>query len=42
MEKIINSTSPKARHLKYAAAYNLGRAYFEGYGVKHSAEEAER
>uniref|UniRef100_A0A8B9Q889 LRP2-binding protein n=1 Tax=Apteryx owenii TaxID=8824 RepID=A0A8B9Q889_APTOW len=42
MKKIINSGSPKARHLKFAAAYNLGRAYYEGCGVKQSTEEAER
>ncbi|TFK16059.1 multiple C2 and transmembrane domain-containing protein 1 [Platysternon megacephalum] len=42
MKIIINSNSPKARHLKYAAAYNLGRSYFEGCGVKHSDKEAER
>nr|XP_025043229.1 LRP2-binding protein [Pelodiscus sinensis] len=42
MKIIINSNSHKARHLKYAAAYNLGRAYFEGCGVTHSDKEAER
>uniref|UniRef100_A0A8D0BU80 LRP2-binding protein n=1 Tax=Salvator merianae TaxID=96440 RepID=A0A8D0BU80_SALMN len=42
MEKIINSNSPKARHLKFAAAYNLGRAYIEGCGTEISEEEAER
>ncbi|NXC35171.1 LR2BP protein, partial [Campylorhamphus procurvoides] len=42
MNKILNSDSPKARHLKAAAAYNLGRAYYEGCGVKHSTKEAER
>ncbi|NXK92162.1 LR2BP protein, partial [Formicarius rufipectus] len=42
MNKILNSDSPKARHLKVAAAYNLGRAYYEGCGVKHSTKEAER
>ncbi|KAM9193526.1 LRP2-binding protein [Mergus octosetaceus] len=42
MKKILNSDSSKARHLKFAAAYNLGRAYYEGCGVKHSTEEAER
>ncbi|KAM6267342.1 LRP2-binding protein isoform 4-T6 [Spheniscus humboldti] len=42
MKKILNSDSPKARHLKFAAAYNLGRAYYEGCGVKQSTEEAER
>ncbi|XP_068043046.1 LRP2-binding protein isoform X2 [Anomalospiza imberbis] len=42
MNKILNSDSPEASHLKFAAAYNLGRAYYEGCGVKHSTEEAER
>lgn len=42
MKKILSSDSPAARHLRFAAAYNLGRAHYEGYGVKHSTEEAER
>ena len=42
MEKIINSDSPKARHLKFAAAFNLGRAYYEGCGTVISEKEAER
>ncbi|XP_012662412.1 LRP2-binding protein [Otolemur garnettii] len=42
MKKIIDSPCPRARHLKFAAAYNLGRAYYEGKGVKRSDEEAER
>lgn len=42
MNKIVDSPCPKARHLQFAAAYNLGRAYYEGKGVKRSTEEAER
>ncbi|KAF6376456.1 LRP2 binding protein [Rhinolophus ferrumequinum] len=42
MKKIIDSPCPKARHLKFAAAYNLGRAHYEGKGAKRSYEEAER
>ncbi|XP_074131041.1 LRP2-binding protein isoform X2 [Sminthopsis crassicaudata] len=42
MKKILESPCPKTRHLKYAAAYNLGRAYHEGQGVPHNDEEAER
>ncbi|XP_034298802.1 LRP2-binding protein isoform X5 [Pantherophis guttatus] len=42
MKKILNSDSPKAQHLKFAAAYNLGRAYYEGHGTQFSEEEAER
>ncbi|NXY73992.1 LR2BP protein, partial [Glareola pratincola] len=41
-KKILDSDSPQARHLRFAAAYNLGRAYYEGCGVTQSAEEAER
>ncbi|XP_045444916.1 LRP2-binding protein isoform X2 [Pipistrellus kuhlii] len=42
MKQIIDSPCPKARHLQFAAAYNLGRAYYEGKGVSRSMEEAER
>ncbi|XP_029336451.1 LRP2-binding protein isoform X3 [Mus caroli] len=42
MRKILDSSCPQTMHLKFAAAYNLGRAYFEGKGVKRSDEEAER
>ncbi|XP_069833835.1 LRP2-binding protein isoform X2 [Dendropsophus ebraccatus] len=42
MKMIITSDSRQAKHLKYAAAYNLGRACYEGCGVRHSEEEAER
>ncbi|XP_056415990.1 LRP2-binding protein isoform X2 [Hyla sarda] len=42
MKKIISSSSHGAKHLKYAAAYNLGRACYEGCGMRHSDEEAER
>ncbi|KAM4815345.1 LOW QUALITY PROTEIN: LRP2-binding protein-like [Thomomys bottae] len=42
MKKILDSPCPKTGHLKFAAAYNLGRAYYEGRGVKRSEEEAER
>ncbi|XP_072262242.1 LRP2-binding protein [Pyxicephalus adspersus] len=42
MKKIINSNDSQANHLKYAAAYNLGLACFEGCGMRHSDEEAER
>ncbi|KAM9670384.1 LRP2-binding protein isoform 3-T4 [Dama dama] len=42
MKKIVDSPCPKARHLKFAAAYNLGRAYYEGKGVKRSDKDAER
>ncbi|KAM6149407.1 LRP2-binding protein isoform 2-T2 [Erethizon dorsatum] len=42
MKRILDSPCPKARHLKFAAAFNLGRAYYEGKGVNQSDEEAER
>ncbi|XP_066429552.1 LRP2-binding protein isoform X1 [Eleutherodactylus coqui] len=42
MKRIIGSSSHRAKHLKYAAAYNVGRACYEGCGMRHSDEEAER
>ncbi|KAM3938220.1 LRP2-binding protein [Leptodactylus fuscus] len=42
MKRIISSGSHRANHLKSAAAYNLGRACYEGCGMRHSDEEAER
>lgn len=42
MKSILDSPCPQTSHLKFAAAYNLGRAYYEGKGVKRSDEEAER
>ncbi|XP_010129844.1 PREDICTED: LOW QUALITY PROTEIN: LRP2-binding protein, partial [Buceros rhinoceros silvestris] len=38
MKKTLSSDSPQAGQL--AAAHNLGRAHYEGCGVKQSAEEA--
>lgn len=42
MKKIADSNAKQAQHLKYAAQYNLGRAYYQGTGVKQSYTEAER
>jgi len=42
MMKVASSSSPYAAHLKHAAQFNIGRAYFEGFGTKQSNEEAER
>ncbi|KAM6075622.1 LOW QUALITY PROTEIN: LRP2-binding protein [Chlamydotis macqueenii] len=42
MKKIPKADSPKARHLNFAAAYNIVSVYCEGCGVKQSNEEAER
>ncbi|XP_072373661.1 LRP2-binding protein-like [Scyliorhinus torazame] len=42
MNRIINSDDTRARRLKFAAFYNLGRASFEGFGLQQSDKEAER
>ncbi|KAM5192602.1 LRP2-binding protein [Mantella aurantiaca] len=42
MERVVKSNRVQAKHLKYAAAYNLGLACFEGCGIRHSDEEAEK
>lgn len=42
LKKIANSESKQAKHLKYPALFNIGRAYFQGFGVKQSDEEALR
>jgi TPR repeat protein len=42
MFQVANSTSSRAKHLIRSAQYNVGRAYYEGYGVRRSDEEAER
>jgi len=42
MMKIASSTSPRVKHLLHAAQYNIGRAYFQGYGVRRSDDDAER
>lgn len=43
LTKIAHADAKQAQHLKRAAQYNIGRAYFEGYGVKRqSDEQAER
>lgn len=37
------SDSNKVKHIIHAAQYNIGRAYFQGYGVgRQSDKEAER
>lgn len=41
MKEIAESTNPDAAHLLHNAQYNIGRAYFEGFGVKQSDKEAE-
>ncbi|KAJ8026252.1 LRP2-binding protein [Holothuria leucospilota] len=42
MLNIANSTDKRASHLVPFAQYNVGRAYFEGIGVKQSDVEAEK
>ncbi|XP_052773496.1 LRP2-binding protein-like isoform X2 [Mya arenaria] len=43
IRKIANTTEKRAKHLVCAAQYNLGRAYFQGYGVdRQSDTDAER
>jgi len=42
MMKVATSNDKQTSHLRYSAQYNIGQAYFEGYGVKQSDKEAER
>lgn len=43
IRKIAMSEDKRARHLINAAQFNLGRAYFQGYGVDRQSDvEAER
>jgi TPR repeat protein len=42
MLKVATSTSSRAQHLVRCAQYNVGRAYYQGHGVRRSDEEAER
>lgn len=40
MKRVAESQSPLAKHLFYAAAYNLGKGYFQGFGALQSDEDA--
>ena len=42
MIQVATSTSKRAQHLVRAAQYNVGRAFYQGFGVQQSDEEAER
>ena len=43
MKQLSNSTSRHAKHLLTAVRFNIGRAYFQGYGVpRQSDSEAEK
>lgn len=41
MKEIAKSTNPDAAHLIRNAQYNIGRAYFEGFGVNQSDKQSE-
>lgn len=43
MKQLSSSTSRHAKHLLTAVRFNIGRAYFQGYGVpRQSDSEAEK
>ncbi|XP_074642385.1 LRP2-binding protein-like isoform X2 [Tubulanus polymorphus] len=42
MMTVAATPPPQVKHLVRAAQYNIGRAHFQGFGVKQSDEEAER
>ena len=42
MMKIATSEDVEAAHLKHSAMFNVGKAYFEGFGVKQDDKEAEK
>lgn len=42
LKEVAESTNPDAAHLIPFAQYNVGRAYYEGFGVKQSDQEAEK
>ena len=42
LKEVAESTNPDAAHLTPFAQYNVGRAYYEGFGVKQSDKQAER
>ncbi|KAL4231349.1 LRP2 binding protein [Mactra antiquata] len=43
LQKIADTDDKRAKHLKCAAQYNIGRAYFQGYGIpRQSDKDAER
>lgn len=42
MKEVVNSNLYNHEKLIHCAQYNIGRAYYEGFGVKQSDEEAER
>ncbi|XP_067932530.1 LRP2-binding protein-like isoform X1 [Watersipora subatra] len=42
MQAVATCTKMSCKHLVHAAEYNIGRAYFQGYGVRTDYEEAEK
>ena len=42
MSRVAHTSLKQFQHLVRPAQYNLGRAYYQGVGVKRSDEEAER
>jgi hypothetical protein len=42
MMRVAQSDDKDAHHIRFAALYNIGRAYFQGYGVRQSNEQAEK
>ena len=42
MLELAKDTSKEGRHLVRAAQYNVGRAYFQGFGTLQSDREAEK
>ncbi|XP_013392510.2 LRP2-binding protein [Lingula anatina] len=42
MLQVATSTAKQAQHLVHVAQYNVGRAFYQGFGLTQSDEEAER
>ena len=42
MHRVATSCEARASHLIRAAQFNIGRAYYQGSGVRRSVSEAER
>lgn len=42
MLQVASSDAFRAKHLVRSAQFNVGRAYYQGFGVKRSEEQAEK
>lgn len=42
LKEVVNRDLKKYGYLSYCVQYNMGRAYYEGFGVKQSDDEAEK